>query len=112
LLLLPSLAYPADPWDKTDVGLAIAASVVTVIDWGQSRYIAKHPGDWTEPNATIGHHPSVGRVNNYFGIVLVGGGALAHILPSPYRKMLLGGELLIEVNVTATNKSLGIGIAF
>ena len=37
-----------------------------VIDWLQTRYIAKHPAGFYELNPFLGKHPSVLKVNMYF----------------------------------------------
>ena len=102
----------AQDWDKTDLTLGAVALTATVIDWGQTRTIAKNPHLYHEINPILGRHPSVGRVDAYFAGVIVGGAVVAHLLPGQYRKWFLGGVAVLEIAVTAHNKNIGIGISF
>lgn len=110
LFLLSSNVY-AD-WDTTDKVLAVSAMTVTTLDWMQSRYIAKNPTLYQENNTLLGEHPSVGRVNTYFMGSILAGTAAAYVVPSEYRKYLLGGIMLMEVDAVTRNKRIGIRLAF
>lgn len=114
LALCLGMARPAlaQDWDKTDLTLGAVALTATVIDWGQTRYIAKHPQLFHEKNPILGLHPSVGRVNTYFTGAIVGGAVVAHLLPGQYRKWFLGGVAVLEIGVTAHNRHIGIGVSF
>ena len=109
-LIIPSLSY-AD-WDKTDYVLGITAVAALVVDWGQTRYIAKHPETHREMNIFLGEHPSVGRVNTYFGGVILGTVILANWLSPTNRKAFLGTITAVELIVTHHNRGLGVKIAF
>ena len=115
LLFLPSLCFAGD-WDTTDRILGGTALISTVIDWRQSHYIATHPtspnGDFAETNKVLGQHPSPGRVNTYFAGGIIIGGLSANLLPSPYRKLFLGGIAYIEIDSVKHNRSIGIRIVF
>ena|SRR6266496_5740917 len=114
LLLFVSALAQAEPWDTTDKVFGGAALVTTMIDWGQTRYIAKHPDRFWEVGSSrfIGEHPSVGKVNNYFAASTLFYGTAANLLPSVYRKVLLGGVVVMRVDVISKNYSLGIKINF
>jgi len=43
---------------------------------------------------------------------MVGTVALAHVLPSDWRQLFLGGVLALELSVVNQNRSLGIKMAF
>lgn len=101
-------ADPGQPWDAWDKSLGAVALTAEILDWQQTRYIAKHPDLHREKNPALGLHPSVGRVNNYFfGSVMLGVG-VAHILPSAYRKAFLASGAILEINMLARNVAIGI----
>ena len=112
LVLFSSHAYAGDPWDRTDKVLGVGAATMLMIDWGQTRYIAKHPERYTETNRILGEHPSVGSVNNYFLAVGIGSYFLANALPSEYRKAMLAGAIAVDIYYTKRNRGLGIKVEF
>src|SRR3990167_900711 len=105
-------AIAADPWDTTDKALGAAALTVWAVDWGQTRYIAKHPREFHEYNILLGEHPSVTRVNNYFIGVGIAGYLLADYLPSGSRKTFLSVFSAFEIGITAHNLHIGVKVAF
>jgi len=111
-VLFPSLCQAADPWETTDYALAGAAVAALAVDWGQTRHIAKNPQRFAETNPILGPSPSVGKVDAYFVGAMVGTVALAHVLPSDWRQLFLGGVLALELSVVNQNRSLGIKMAF
>ena len=110
-LLCTVRAY-ADEWDATDKALGAAVATASVIDWAQTRYIATHATTLHENNPVLGLHPSLGYVNTYFVASIIGGALLADYLPSKYRKLFLGGAVLVELYFIGNNKHIGIGMAF
>ena len=111
-VLFPSLCQAGDPWETTDYALAGAAVAALAVDWGQTRHIAKNPNRFIETNPVLGTSPSVGKVDAYFVGSMLGTVALAHVLPSEWRQMFLGGVLALELGVVSQNRSLGIKMAF
>ena len=111
-VLVPSPCRAADPWDTTDCALAAGALAALAVDWGQTRHIAKNPLQFNETNPILGTNPSVGKVNAYFVGSMVGTIAIAHVLPSDWRQLFLGGVLALELGVTQQNRQLGIKMAF
>lgn len=114
LFLLATPALAADPWDKTDVALAAGAGVAQALDWGQTRYIAKHPDIYHEAwsKNVLTEHPSVGKVNAFFLTETVMIGVAAHYLPAPYRKLFLGGTIVMKLDAVGHNYGLGIKVQF
>lgn len=113
LLVTSSFVARADEaWDTTDKALAGVALAATVIDWSQSRYIARNPALFEENNPLLGLHPSVGNVNAYFATSIVAGAALAYVLPKDYRKYFLGGVAVLEISAVSRNKHIGIRLQF
>lgn len=113
VLALALLALPAHARDWTDEEIAwgTAAAVAHVIDWGQTRYIARHPDQWCELNPVLGEHPSLGGVNRYF----LASGALmfaaAHYMPQ-YRSTLLKVWFAVGVASGARNAMIGVRMDF
>jgi len=94
-------------WSIQDRALLAGAAIVHVIDWGQTRTIAKNPDVWVEHNPLLGTHPSVNRVNNYFLATALVVPLLAHYI-SEWRSQILGAWLLVEVSAVASNYHIGI----
>ncbi len=83
-----------------------------VIDWAQTRYIARHPVEYYEHDPTMGPHPSIGRVNAYFAASVLSAAFIANALPSKYRKWFLGTAAVWEIEVIGCNRSVGIKLQF
>jgi hypothetical protein len=102
----------ADPWDTTDKVLGATAVTALVLDWGQTRYIAKHPDQFYEKNPLLPTHPSVGRVNTHFVLAITGTLLIADYLSPSNRKVFLATMTVLELNVVGKNKSLGVRVDF
>ena len=61
-LCLPMLAHA---WTDTQKALYLSAQVATVIDWAQTRHIAKNPDKFQEVNPLIGKNPSTNKVDAF-----------------------------------------------
>jgi len=83
-----------------------------VIDWGQTRTVAKHPELYQETNPIMGKHPSLRTVNTYFSSAIVGSALIAHALPGELRKGFLGGIAVWEIHITQNNLKIGVGCTF
>ena len=118
LFIFLSATAHADAWDATDKNLALAATAATVIDWGQSRWIAQHEAAirasdaFHEVNPILGRHPSMRAVNTYFAASLIGGALLSNYLSSQHRKWFLGSVVALELVVIGRNKLIGVGFNF
>ena len=89
ILLLSSVANATEldwKWTKTDTAIQATWTAMHVIDWSQTRKIAKEPRFYSEPNPILGEHPSVGRVDSYMAISAVANLGVAYALPKPYRR--------------------------
>lgn len=123
LLLLAALAPPchADDWTREDTYRQAALTALLVVDWGQTRWIAKHNG-MTEPdqypqnagetNCVLGRYPSIGKVNNYFAASIVGHAAIAYMLPRGWREGWQYVWIGAEANQVNRNRAIGIKIDF
>ena len=111
-ILMLSGCASSGSWDTTDKALGATALAATVSDWGQTRFIAENPQRFHENNPLLGEHPSLGRVDAHFVGAIVGGYFIADALPGKYRKVFLGTVSILEISVTAHNKSIGVGWSF
>ena len=111
LLPLPCAAQYAN-WTPADKALLATSTALLIVDWGQTRYIAKNPDRFHELNPILGRHPSVGRVNTYFATAIIGNYLLADWLGPTNRKLYLGGITALETVVVIRNNGIGIKVAF
>ena len=110
-LNLPPETWGKD-WTREDTYRQSVLTVLLVVDWGQTRYIAKHPLQHKEMNQFLGEHPSVGRVNNYFAASILGHAVISYILPPDWRKGWQYVWIGIEFGVVQRNHSIGIKVDF
>lgn len=108
LVLLSSATFAADPWSDGDIAREVAWQALHLIDWGQTRSIAKNPDQYRELNPILGEHPSIGRVNTYMAA-----SAIAHIIVSDY----LSGDwrtawqwVTIGITASAVHNNYRIGL--
>ena len=102
------VAHAADPWSEAQQASGIALGTLLVVDYLQTRQIAKQPEIYYEINPVLGRHPSISTVNTYFaGAALLGYLAL-DALPSDMRSWALGAGIVLELAVTAHNNTIGL----
>lgn len=120
ILFLNCTVAKAD-WTKTDTAYQITYSALHIIDWGQTRYIAKNSLTRSEMNPILGKHPSVGKVDTYFIGTLVGHTLISVLLPEKVyllglkirpRRAWQGIWIIIETGYVAHNFGAGVKIAF
>ena len=107
LLLLCLFASPlaAQKRQPIDYGPAVGSTALILADWSQTLTIARDPC-YCEGNPLLGRHPSVGRVNTYFGLVTVANLA-ALALPKTPRRVWYGAVIVIELVAVARNVAHG-----
>lgn len=113
--LLGALAFSASTHahaDELDAALLGGALATLAADWGQTRAIAQQPDRFHEINPILGRHPSIGRVNSYFALAMLGTAGLAFALPREYSRIFLGGVVLLEAAVIVNNHGIGIRARF
>lgn len=110
-----SLALPlgaaAREWTTEEKWTAAAAASLLVVDWAQTRHIAKNPDKWRELNPMLPDHPTLGQVNRHFIQGLALWGLAAHFLPD-HRLTILRTVAVFQLGVTARNAYLGIRMDF
>jgi len=122
LILIASPARAGDDWTTGDTVRQGALTTLLIVDWTQTRYIAKHPRDPTrqdgtyqwraEGNNLLGAYPSVGRVNSYFAASIVGHAVISYMLPRPWREGWQYIWIGIEIDATSRNQRMGIKLEF
>ena len=114
LLFICLMVIPvnASDWNKTDTAFQIVYTTLHFIDWWQTLDIARNPDKWSETNPILGDHPSVGRVNAYFTLTLIGHTAISYILPKDYRRIWQVVWIGIEAGYVVHNYRAGIRIRF
>lgn len=110
LLLLTMPAHARD-WTTEEKAWGAAVLATRLVDWGQTRYIARHPHEFREANPFLSDHPSIAEVNRHFivGSALMFGAA--HFLPQ-YRKQMLQVWFVIGVGANLHNAAIGVRISF
>jgi hypothetical protein len=140
LMLLAALALPAkaeglnlDRWTREDSYRQAAVTALLVIDLGQTLWLVKNPKNSQvcqpspgfrqipcstthqprpEGNKLLGETPSIGRVNNYFAISILGHAAISYFLPRGWREGWQYVWIGIEANQVNYNRTIGIKIDF
>lgn len=111
LALLFMATAKAEPWTTEQKQLGIIAGGLYLIDYGQTRHIAKNPHQFKELNPLIGTHPTLGQVNRHFLISSAIIFSAAHFLPQ-YRSTILKTFIVIETVNTIRNYHIGIRMEF
>lgn len=107
ILLLLFLPTSGGAWEKTDSYKEAAYLTVHVMDWLQTRYIAKSD-DFYELNPILGKYPSMGKVNTYFLITGIGHVLVSYILPQKIRNFWQAITFILESGVVGRNLAIGV----
>jgi len=119
-------------WDKKSVTLGTIVVITTGIDWGQTRYIVKRnkdrciiykDGSWwcdykyyEKTNIYLGKNPSIGEVDTYMPLAIIGTLTIAHLLPEEHwfldRDKFLYGVSFIEIGTIYNNYKIGLKVDF
>lgn len=108
LAALTAVAQAGDPWSEDQQASGIALGTLLIVDYLQTRQIAKQPEIYHEINPVIGKHPSISTVNTYFAGVAILGYLALDALPSDMRSWTLGAGIVLELTVTAHNNTIGL----
>lgn len=112
VLALSSPCHALDEWTSDDTAWEVTYATLHIIDWGQTRHIAKNPELFHENNPILGKHPSVGKVNTFLALTLAGHVAVARLLPKKARRVWQVVWIGVEASCVAHNASIGIKIDF
>lgn len=107
-VLTPAQATEIADFSAPQQALYLGMQAATVIDWAQTRDISKRPGELAEANPILGQHPSIGKVNTFFVLRLIGQHYGAKALPDEYRTPVLVALNLAYASVAARNHSMEV----
>ena len=110
LCLLPTTARAE--WTTTDTVMEATYAAVHVMDWRQTRVIAKSEGHWRETNGILGDHPSRDKVDTWFAGTLAGHAIISYLLPDKWRTTWQAITIGMEATTVVRNYQLGIKVAF
>lgn len=100
-LMFPVLSHAAD-WSQADTARQAVYTSTLILDWSQTRDIARHPGKY-ETNVILGRHPSQREVNQYFAAAAVLHLAVSYVLPRPWREVWQVGSIVISTAYVVRN---------
>lgn len=107
----PAHAHPAE-WNDTDRALMATALALHVLDWAQTREIAKPGNGVHEINPILGEYPSRRDVDAYFLGTSLLMFVAAHALPELRRPMLWGYVAVGAITVARNHLVFGIRVGF
>ena len=110
-LLLLAIPAQARDWTAEEKRWAGALVVTRLIDWGQTRHIARNPDRFREANPLLPDHPSLGDVNRHFLVGTALMFAVAHYVPQ-HRTRILQTWVVIGVATNLHNLHVGVRIDF
>jgi len=104
----------ADEWSKLDITLETTFTTLIIVDYMQTVQIILAPIDPNrlESNPIMGRHGERVPPEAYFPVMLLGHMAIAHILPSPYRKLWQGVGIAVQVDAISANWQAGYTMSF
>lgn len=113
-VLLLSVPAHADEWREQDTYREVAFQALNVIDWGQTRYIAKHPETYYERESAwmIGEHPTTIDVNRLMIATAILHPVISYLLPHGWRDAFQYVTIIGKINNVAGNNSIGIKVEF
>ena len=101
-----------DEWTRADTERQVVYLALHIIDWGQTRNIAKNPVLYREVNPILGKHPSMNKVNGYFIVGVLVHTGIAYVLPAEWRKRFQCVTIGIETGYAVHNYATGIKMNF
>jgi hypothetical protein len=131
MMMVVSPVYGFDEWTKEDTNRQIIFTVITLVDWGQTRTIATeginlqipvfNPDGtqttinvfvykYTEINPLLGKHPSIELVNTYFPVCMIGNYYIAKKLEGNWRKWWQILSITTETYFVTRNINIGVTI--
>jgi hypothetical protein len=124
---LPPAQY--EVMTPTEIGLEAAVIASLIIDWGQTRDLAKQDikvvrtydtgwevtklcKDNTETNPLLGRFPSLASVNRYFISALILQPIILRMMSHKWRMRFLTGTLAIQLVMVNHNRQIGLKVRF
>ena len=114
VFLLFSSSCFADPWTREDSYREATYLTFHVIDWAQTRGVAKNewPDGRYEANKFLGKHPTVFEVDRYMAITALAHVGVAKLLNNEWRSAFQYLTIGFEGGVVLRNFKAGVHIRF
>lgn len=132
LLIALPISASAQEWGKVDYALLAGALGVYVVDWGQTRDLAKRVQTstvcvttsqetmcqsfstpvYSESGPLLPKHPTTQQVDRHFALAMAGTAGLAYLLPQQPRRLFLGATIVWEAYWINHNRSIGLHVSF
>lgn len=106
-VFVSSSVFAADKWIKEDITREAVFVGLQIVDWQQTRYIAKSD-EFTEINPILGKYPSRSEVNAYFAFTTLGHIAVTHVLPQRHRKYWQYAWIGLQAFTVGRNATIGV----
>ena len=98
-------------WSSGDTNRQLAFTALQMVDWAQTREIARNP-DFYETNPILGKYPSSTEVDVYFAATTLGHYLVSQALPSDYRKVWQYVWIGVQAGYVTHNYQMGVRIDF
>ena len=112
LLLALVSSTEAQAWSKHDTYWEAAYLAIHVLDWGQTRDIARSNGYFYESNVIMGLNPTIKEVNTYFAVTGILHVVTAVALPRKYRRIFQASTMAWELGYVSGNAMVKIEVDF
>lgn len=113
------------PWTKTEITQEVIWQALHLIDWGQTRYIAKHPDEYDEVESErwIGRNPSASRVDKFMIVTGLLHWGISWLIPNKigfdvwgydfnWRTIFQAVTIVKTAGTVYHNNSIGIRVEF
>ena len=118
-LVLISTSTSADVWREGDTYRELSYQTLNIVDWGQTRYTAKHPERFKEDGAgtggsawLIGQHPSTTDVDRLMVMSAILHPIISYYLPHGWREAFQYVSIGMKLDATIGNASVGVKFEF
>ena len=92
--------------------LLASSTLLLLVDWGQTRDIARRPEEYHETNPLLGEHPSMKKVDTYFASWILGNFMATKLLQGKWRKAWQHAINVVQVGAVANNYKIGLNVRF
>ena len=107
LLIVGCASVPFEDWDSADTTRQVAYTVTHVIDYFQTKAIARND-DFIEMNPVLGEYPSKTAVDIYMLCTLVGHVAVSGLLEDEWRERWQVFTIGMETATIINNHRIGV----
>jgi len=107
LAVLTACAAP-QPLSRRDVALEVSWLAIHLVDYGQTRTVARNPDRYYECNPCYGEHPSADRIDVLFPLGAALHPVVTWLLPPRWRPYWQGASIASSGGCVVNNQQNGI----